>query len=127
MRQASLIKMNQEVGRLNRTMLTKLEEIGENTRMIEAEIYDGASRDIIWQNAHPDYKELAKKMHDEQNTLAASKVWSWGEAPIGSDSWSEIWEDELGSFKASAFDNCNSKEKYLAIKKLAASRLSQRD
>lgn len=98
-------------------MRTQLEEIHENNQLIEVEIFSGATRDIVWQNAHPDYQEFAKRLSEREKNADSGKVWNWGTAPIGSDRWSEIWEDEIGSFKSSLFDNCASKEKYLAIQK----------
>ena len=107
-----------DFSRKNQRMLDTLDEIAENNQLIEVEIYNGASGDIIWQNAHPDYKQLAAKIREDQIKVSANRVWNWGHAPALSDGWAEIWEDELGSFKSDLYDNCSSKEKYLAIKKL---------
>jgi hypothetical protein len=85
--------------------------------LVEVEIYNGASEDIIWQNAHPDFKKVAKEMSDDStNRAPASKVWDWGKASNITEEGAEIWEDELGSFKANMADNCTSKDKYLAIR-----------
>jgi tetratricopeptide (TPR) repeat protein len=104
-------------------MRVQLEEIAENNQLIEVEIYNGASEDIIWQNAHPDYKKIVKTMKEDAQRTIASKTWNWG-APVtdeNGDDGEEIWEDELGSFKANLFDNCSSKDRYLAVRnKLAA-------
>ena len=101
----------------NRTqrMLDQMEEIAENVQMIEVEIYNGASQDIIWQNAHPDYKAIARKMKDD-TTGPAERVWDWGRALASAEGDTEIWEDELGSFKANLYNNCSSKDRYLALK-----------
>jgi tetratricopeptide (TPR) repeat protein len=96
-------------------MLAQLEEIAENVQLIEVEIYNGASQDIIWQNAHPDFKKMAAKMKDDRRE-PASKSWDWGKAQSGlEEEGGEVWEDELGSFAANLVDNCSSKDKYLAI------------
>lgn len=97
-------------------MLVHLNEIAENIQLIEVEIYEGASQDIIWQNAHPDYQKIAQKIENESQSSASAKVWDWGRAPAGSEETTEIWEDELGSFKANLVDNCSSKDRYLALK-----------
>ncbi|MDR3607387.1 MAG: hypothetical protein P4M08_08405 [Oligoflexia bacterium] len=98
-------------------MHDQLEEIAENIELIEVEIYNGASQDIIWQNAHPDFKKIAKELGDDSgNRAPASKVWDWGKASNITEDGAEIWEDELGSFKANLPDNCESKDKYLALK-----------
>lgn len=58
-----------------------------------------------------------KNIEEEQKKIAAKKVWDWGRMPATSDEAGEIWEDELGSFKSDLFDNCSSKDKYLALKR----------
>jgi hypothetical protein len=98
-------------------MITQLEETAENIQLIEVEIYNGASEDIIWQNAHPEYKKMAKELDDDADRSPASKVWDWGRTKVASENDDvEVWEDELGSFKADVVDNCSSKDKYLALK-----------
>jgi hypothetical protein len=113
-----MARINGDLKQRSVRMLAQLEEIVENTQLIEVEIYNGASQDIIWQNAHPDYKELAQKMKNDRQIASKEKVYDWGKISVGSDEEEEIWEDELGSFKSNLYDNCNSKDKYLAIKKI---------
>jgi hypothetical protein len=126
--QAKLIaRINNDIKVRNVRMYTQLDEIAENIQLIEVEIYNGASEDIIWQNAHPDYKEVAKGFNNNQS-LFPEKVWDWGRTLAseadkevnddnnGDSTGPEIWEDELGSFKANLFDNCSSKDKYLSLR-----------
>ena len=114
-------RMNKHLADKNIKMLSQIEEIAENNQLIEIEIYNGASQDIIWQNAHPEYKKMAQQMNTDRKENSAEKVWDWGRAPAQIDDDEgdkvEVWEDELGSFKANLYDNCSSKEKYLAIKR----------
>jgi hypothetical protein len=112
-----IARVNADIKARNLKMLTQLDEIAENIQLIEVEIYNGASQDIIWQNAHPDYKAIAKAMREEHDQVMRSKVWDWGRSLAGAQDGSEIWEDELGSFQANLYDNCSSKDKYLAISK----------
>ena len=114
-----LSKINSHLEKRSFRMLNQIEEIAENNQFIEVEIFNGASQDVIWQNAHPDYKEVVSRLNDEQKKSSKEKVWNWGKAAynITDDEEShEIWEDELGSFKADLFDNCSSKERYLSVK-----------
>jgi hypothetical protein len=117
-RKALVARIDSDLARRSRVMLDRLGEIAENNELIEVEIYNGASQDIIWQNAHPDYKEIAERMKDQAKKSSSDKVWNWGRT-VASDSeeGGEIWEDELGSFKADLVDNCSSKDKYLAIRR----------
>lgn len=110
-------QINDDLKDRSQRMLAQLEEIAENIQLVEIEIYNGASQDIIWQNAHPDYKAVAQKIQQEREKAAAEKVWDWGHSKgVQTDDDAEIWEDELGSFKADLFDNCSSKDRYLALK-----------
>lgn len=112
-----IAEINDDLRTRTAQMHTMIGEVAENNQLIEVEIYNGASQDIIWQNAHPEYKELAKQMKDQAEKKEAEKVWDWGRSPSqADDEGAEIWEDELGSFKADLYDNCSSKDKYLALK-----------
>lgn len=97
-------------------MHSQLEEIAENIQLIEVEIYNGASEDVIWQNAHPEYKKIAKDLDNDQDRTPASQTWNWGKTHIAAENEVvEVWEDELGSFKADVVDNCSSKDKFMAL------------
>ncbi len=100
----------------NLNMVRALDRIAENNQLIEVEIFNGASQDIIWQNAHPDYEEIATKINDQKKTQNSDKIWDWGTTELGLEGSDEVWEDELGSFKADIYNNCSSKDKFLAIK-----------
>jgi len=110
-------RVNKDLRTRTETMTEQLEEIAENVQLIEVEIYNGASQDVIWQNAHPDYKKIAKQMNSDEKKDIAAKTWDWGRNLASLDEDGEVWEDELGSFKANMYDNCSSKDKYIAIKK----------
>ena len=110
-------KINEDLSSRTLNLYTQIQEIAENNQLIEVEIYNGASQDIIWQNAHPEYKELAKALKEETRKKNAERVWDWGRAPAHAEDQDggEIWEDELGSFRAEMVNNCESKDKYLAL------------
>ncbi|HUP57465.1 MAG TPA: hypothetical protein VM598_08440, partial [Bdellovibrionota bacterium] len=102
-RQLELVaRIDRELAAISSRMLSQLKQVAENSKMIKVEIYNGASHDIIWQNAHPDYKKVAKKLaaelHDQQKQ-PMGRVWDWGTVNAGA-SKIEIWEDEVGAFKA---------------------------
>jgi hypothetical protein len=119
-RQIDLVaQINRDLEARSLSMLRTLGEVAENSRMIKIEIYNGASHDMIFQNAHPKYKEVAKKLDSElkaEKKKPAGQVWEWGSVK-SSSSKVEIWEDELGAFKADVVDNCSNKNKYLALRK----------
>ena len=110
-------RVNKDLRARSEVMTEQLEEIAENVQLIEVEIYNGASQDVIWVNAHPDYKKIAQQMKSDEKKEIAARTWDWGRNLASLDEDGEVWEDELGSFKANMYDNCSSKDKYLALKK----------
>lgn len=109
-------QINRDLADKTRHMYLQLQDIAENNQLIEVEIYNGASQDIVFQNAHPEYKKIAETLKDSVEEASASKVWNWGRTIATSDEVSEVWEDELGAFKADLYDNCSNQKKYLALK-----------
>lgn len=108
-------EIESDLHRMTSRMYTQLDAVAENNHFIEVEIFNGASQDIIWQNAHPDYQKVVTTLKDEERKRNAAKVWDWGQVTSGFSGSGEIWEDELGSFAANLYDNCNSKDRYLAV------------
>lgn len=109
-------EINDQIADKTKRMFTILDEITDNLQLIEVEIYSGASQDIVWQNAHPDYKQKAKQIDDQSQGKKASTDWNWGKVEGGLSGQGEVWEDEVGSFKADVVNNCASKEKYMQIR-----------
>ena len=90
-------------------------------RLVEVEIYSGASKDILWKNAHPDFEgnaALFLSTNDTESSAPAGQNLFWGTIGTISQSTGELWEDELGSFKADLPDQCSNKERYLALLEL---------
>jgi hypothetical protein len=97
---ARLVKeIETELAALNLRMSLQLDEVAENLHFVEVEIYQGATQDIIWQNAHPDYKELVLTF-EKRSGPDRARNWSWGSVTGGLAGTYEIWEDELGAFRA---------------------------
>lgn len=107
-------EIDADLARRTARMLKQLNEVTENSRLIEVEIFNGASHDMIWRNAHPDYAEIERKMKVAYGTSRGGTL-NWGTINPTAGKV-EVWEDELGSFKANLHDNCSSKERYLALK-----------
>jgi tetratricopeptide (TPR) repeat protein len=106
-------RINAELARRNARMLSELEDVRQNSRMVKIEIYNSASHDMIWLRAHPEFKG-DKKYVSEKSSSSGSDVWNWGKVDPNSDS-AEVWEDEVGSFKAHLQDHCAAKDKYLGV------------
>jgi hypothetical protein len=108
-------EINADLARRTEKMRKVLEEVAENSKLIEVEIYNGASHDMIWRNAHPDFASVEKKVKVAY-TKPIGHTLNWGTIDPAKSDKVEVWEDELGAFKANLHDNCSSKERYLALK-----------
>ena len=108
--QMNRARIEADLSARNQRMLARLDEISENSQLIEIEIYQGASQDLVFKNAHPDFKPGLS-----QNTAQESGLY-WGKAPGMDGEDGEIWEDELGNFRADLPDNCANQERFLALK-----------
>jgi tetratricopeptide (TPR) repeat protein len=95
-------------------MLSRLRELIETAYLIQVEIYNGASEDIVWKNAHPGYQAFVDKVKAE-NQPAADKVLDWGPVKEVSQGGGEVWEDELDSMRATLSNNCDNKDRYLNV------------
>jgi hypothetical protein len=117
-REKLVAKINHALLKRDAQMLSLLNKVHENTDLIEVEIYDGASQDLIWKNAHPDYEKMTEKWNGktEDEETASAKVWNWGRFLASDIENAEIWEDELGALKADTTNQCGKKEKYLQVK-----------
>jgi hypothetical protein len=114
-REAMNREISLEVHHLNQRMLSQLEEIAENQDLIEVEILNGASEDLVWRNAHPNFQALTARIKSQDKSTETSTTWNWGSTKIGAEDSGEIWEDEIGSFSADLSDQCENKDKYLQI------------
>ncbi len=114
--QTLIDRINAELAFRNVGMLRRLKYSAENSYLVEVEIYTGASDDVLWKSAHPDYKDYTKKVHDRAKAEEAEKVWNWGKAVHSEDGVEEVWADELGNLKADITDNCGNRDRYLDVK-----------
>ena len=96
------LRLKKKLQKKNTRMIAQLEEIAENNQLIEVEIYNGASQDVVFgktltlstDRPGPD---------DPGKRVPADQVWNWGRAPAQMDQDDsekvEVWEDEFGSSK----------------------------
>lgn len=103
-------EMNRYARVRSQEMLVQLNELAENIQLIEAELYSGAAKDLVWQNAQPDVKERAKDFMEQQKANRPADAWYWGHAEHGLEGSEEVWEDELGSFKVDIVDYCEMRD-----------------
>jgi tetratricopeptide (TPR) repeat protein len=116
-RQKLVEGLEAELVQTSRRMLAQLSSVTQSARLVEVEIHNGASHDLIFRGAHPEYAQVARAWKDEDESVRSSRVWKWGGARTTSDGKLEIWSDEVGSFKARIFDNCSSQDRYVALLK----------
>jgi len=107
-RRSDLIKaIAAHVAQTNERVLGQIEDVYENLQFVEVEIYQGATQDMIFTNSHPDYnKKMAALKAKEGYRLKANEL-NWGQISTEELGQSEIWEDELGGFKADLPNKCD--------------------
>ena len=108
--------VDQDLKKRNGQLLSLLNKIHENMDLVEVEIYNGASQDLVWKNAHPDFETMSPQLRDLKDEPASAKVWNWGRMLASDIENAEVWEDEVGALKADISDQCSKKERYLQIK-----------
>ena len=109
-------KVNSDLKVRNKTLLSRLDKIKENVNLIEIEIYNGASQDLIWKNAHRDFEVNQEQIKDDKEKPDSATTWSWGKFNSTELEDSEVWEDEIGSLKADISNQCAKKDKYSKLK-----------
>jgi hypothetical protein len=76
---AELVKrVNVDFNKKNQKLLALLRNVRDNSDLIEVEIYNGASQDIIWKNAHPDFEAKKDELGEEKSGPDHTETWSWG-------------------------------------------------
>lgn len=118
MRTKLVAQVNRDLANKNKKLLSLLNKVRDNADLIEVEIYNSASQDLIWKNAHPDFEKMSQSLDETKPTPDAAHTWSWGRFPASNIDQSEVWEDELGALKADVADQCGEKEKFLKIGQL---------
>lgn len=108
-------EMEKDLGLRNHLMMEKLKSLAGMMYLVEVEIYNGAAEDVVWQNAHPEYKEFAEDLKAKRRADMASQVYIWGAPQKNREGLSEVWDDEFGTTSANLVDNCSNREKYLDV------------
>lgn len=86
----------------NRELKQALTKVRENIDLIEVEIYQGVSKDLLG------LKKIRKKTAPTPSTEHAPILaWNWGSFSAGELDRAEIWEDEIGALKADTKNHCH--------------------
>ncbi len=112
--------IKRDLAGLSKRMLAQLEDVADNIYFVEVEIFQGATQDMIWQNANPEFKKLNERLSQEKASIRLTE-WNWGKIKGGLAGTHEVWDDELGQFRADLPDNCENKQKYLNIRRAISS------
>jgi hypothetical protein len=107
-RKELVAEINQWIKTLNQQMLYQLADVVENFRFVEIEIYQGASMDMVFSHANPKFEKKLAEM--KKNDGFRAGVWQWGALNTGDLQKQEIWEDELGGFKADLPNRCDKRK-----------------
>jgi hypothetical protein len=108
--------IDEEFARKNKMMLGRMGEVTENIHLIEVEIFNGASEDVVWRNLHPDYNQFVDEAKAAEQKGMGQRVWSWGTVVSSEGGAPEVWEDELGTLRANLSNNCSNRDRYAQVK-----------
>lgn len=101
--------INSAIKNMNQQMLYQLADVVENFRFVEIEIYQGASMDMVFSHANPQFEKKLKEAKKPDGGVRPNE-WQWGSLDTGSLQSQEIWEDELGGFKADLPNRCDKRK-----------------
>ncbi len=107
-RKSELTKaISRHVAQTNERVMGQILDIYDNLQFVEVEIYQGATQDMIFTNSHPDYQKKLSALKNKEGFRLKSQELSWGQISTEQLGQSEIWEDELGGFKADLPNKCD--------------------
>jgi len=86
-----------------RAMKENLQWVAEQAALVEIEIQQGGSRDLILTHARG---ENVKREPARNPSRSREESWDWGKRSAATLKDGEIWEDELGSFEADLHSRC---------------------
>ena len=115
-RSESIEAIEDSLDDINKRMYRQLSNVMVNCDLIDAEIFEGAGKDIVWLNANPDFKKWSVKNDKQARELATEpdKLGFGMDYELSGES--ELWQDEMGTLRAVLVNRCTQKEKYLAIR-----------
>jgi tetratricopeptide (TPR) repeat protein len=96
-----------------RRLEKQLAAVFRNAEWVEIEALNGASKDLVWREAHPEYLPALKRLQSPKAEQDPSLTWSWGKIRPQAGIAGELWEDELGALKANVRPHCDLKKKYM--------------
>ncbi len=106
---------------MNLAFLKRIEDAKENLQLIEVEIFNEASKDMVWQNANPDFQNKSRELETRDPASLLSKTeWKWGSSQKRIDGKDEVWEDEVTGFTADLPNNCENKRKFQGLQRMAS-------
>lgn len=107
-RRSDLIKaISAHIAATNDRVLGQIDDVYDNLQFVEVEIYQGATQDMIFTNSHPDYNKKISELKGREGFKLKAGELNWGSISTEELGQSEIWEDELGGFKADLPNKCD--------------------
>jgi hypothetical protein len=105
-RQVLVTEIQKHIRRTNQRVLSQIRDIYDNLKFVEVEIYQGATQDMIISHSHPEYDKKIAALKESRGYGLKSNELNWGQISTEELGRSEIWEDELGGFKANLPNKC---------------------
>jgi len=99
-------QIQQHVVSTNKRILSQIADIYDNLKFVEIEIYQGATQDMILTNSNPELDRKIASLKKKKDFQLKANELNWGQISTEELGESEIWEDELGGFKADLPNKC---------------------
>lgn len=104
-RSESAQKIENHLMKMNQAMLSRISQESERLRFVRIETNQGAGRDLIYLNAHPEIKKLEKNLKDPKVATRGKGSLHWGKVKLYNPN-AETWTDEIGGFEGQALNRC---------------------
>jgi hypothetical protein len=97
-----------------RTLKTykELSQVADNVKLLEIDLYNRATEDIIFRTKHPEFAEFAKHAKSRAATRKTATM-DWGGVDAHEPNSIEVWDDEIGQLNTDLPNICNEKKKFL--------------
>jgi hypothetical protein len=98
-------RIEKHLQKLNGEMLARISSESERLRFVRIETNQGAGRDLIYLNTHPEVKQLEAELAEKKSPDAKSSALRWGKVKLY-EKGSELWMDEIGGFQGKDLNRC---------------------
>ena len=109
--------IEQRLAALDESLLARISRESERLKFVRIETNQGAGRDLIYLNAHPEIKKLENDLASREPTVKKPKgALRWGKVDLF-DPKAETWTDEIGAYEGQGLNRCDLNKEIKAAQK----------